>query len=165
MKISNLLTISRIIFSPVFLIIFFLADYFQQNILIFLVILWIIFIFIELSDFFDGFIARALAQVSEVGKLMDPFADSFSRITYFLCFMIAGIMPVWIFVIILYRDLLVSFFRLIILKRGKTMGARISGKIKACIYALAGGVALFTFSAKKLLLFNDNYVIIDYICL
>ena len=107
MKISNLLTISRIIFSPVFLIIFFLADYFQQNILIFLVILWIIFIFIELSDLFDGFIARALSQVSEVGKLMDPFADSFSRITYFLCFMIAGIMPVWIFVIILYRDLLV----------------------------------------------------------
>jgi len=161
MKISNFLTVSRIVFSPLFLVIFFIADFIEQRTIVFIVILWSIFLLIELSDLFDGFIARVLAQESELGKLLDPFADSLSRITYFLCFMAKGIMPLWIFVIVLYRDLFVAFFRLIVLKRGVIMGARISGKIKACIYALAGGVGLFIFSAQKLLILNENYIIIN----
>ena len=75
------------------------------------------------------------------------FADSLSRLTYFLCFTIAGIMEVWIFLILLYRDLSVSFIRLIMARKGTIMSARISGKVKAWVYAISGfvGLGILTF--------------------
>lgn len=155
MKIANILTLSRIILSPVFFICFLMiTTAIPQLSSFFLIITWVLFIIMEFSDLFDGILARCLKMESEVGKLLDPFADSISRITYFLCFAMQGIMPFWIFIIVLYRDLAVSFIRLLMLKRGITLGARISGKIKAWIYAIAGIGGLVVFSCKRLLIFT-----------
>ena len=60
------------------------------------VVLWSLFILIELSDLLDGAAARKLNTVSGFGKLFDPFADVFARLTYFVCFSYTGIMPLWI---------------------------------------------------------------------
>ena len=138
------MTLSRIIFSPAFLLIFFLSQ--THSAILLTVLLWIVFIIIELSDLFDGWVARKRNEVTDLGKLLDPFGDSVSRLTYFLAFLIAGYMPLWIFVLVLYRDLLVSFIRLLVAKRGVAMAARISGKVKAWIYAAAGiaGLVLHT---------------------
>ena len=49
----------------------------------------LVFLLIELSDLLDGHAARVRNQESELGKVLDPFADSLSRLTYFVAF--AGI--------------------------------------------------------------------------
>lgn len=154
MKIANKLTLLRIILSPLFFICFLIINTIPQVSLFFLILTWILFIIMELSDLFDGILARCLKMESEIGKLLDPFADSISRITYFLCFTMQGIMPFWIFIIVLYRDLAVSFIRLLMLKRGIAMGSRISGKIKAWVYAIAGIGGLVVFTCKRLLIFT-----------
>ncbi len=61
-------------------------------------------------------------------------------------------MALWILLLILYRDLGVSFIRQIATKRGVTMGARPSGKLKAWVYAIAGvlGMALVTVDQVRL---------------
>ena len=138
MKLSNLITALRIFLSPVFFLVFFIPTRTDHTALATVIILWTLFTLIEISDFFDGKVARARDEVSDLGKLMDPFADSFSRLTYFLCFVGIGSMPLWVFLVILYRDLTVSFIRLLMAQRGIAMSARISGKIKAFIYAFAG---------------------------
>ncbi len=138
MKIPNLITSSRLALSPLFFIFYFFPQWTGTGRLLSLVLLWITFILIEVSDLIDGKIARKLDQVSDTGKLLDPFADSLSRLTYFFCFTVSGLMPPFVFLLVLYRDLAVSFIRLVIARQGIAMAARLSGKIKAVIYAAAG---------------------------
>ena len=138
MNLANILTASRIVMSPVFLLIYFFSDYTRTNALVFVIILWLLFILMELSDLFDGMAARATNTVSDLGKVFDPFADVISRMTYFLCFTKTGIMPVFVFAIIMYREFIILFVRILAMKKGFAMGARAGGKLKAWSYALAG---------------------------
>ena len=51
---------------------------------------WLVFALIEISDLLDGHLARNLKQESELGKVLDPFADSLSRLTYFVASPVRG---------------------------------------------------------------------------
>ncbi|HNT64618.1 MAG TPA: CDP-diacylglycerol--glycerol-3-phosphate 3-phosphatidyltransferase [bacterium] len=131
MHVANKLTIGRIFLALTF-ILFFSSDSCWS--------LWIciiIAVMIELSDFLDGRLARRYGQVTDFGKLMDPFADSIARFTIFLCFLAAGWAPVWIVAIFFYRDMLVAIIRVFSLRSGVVVSARKSGKAKAWVQALA----------------------------
>lgn len=138
MTLPNLLTLARIVFSPLFFIFFFLGTWTGNSQLAYVLVIWALFILIELSDLLDGYLARRLKRTSELGKILDPFADSLSRLTYFICFTGKGIMPLWILLLIVYRDLGVAFARQVAGGRGVILGARLTGKIKAWVYAIAG---------------------------
>jgi CDP-diacylglycerol--glycerol-3-phosphate 3-phosphatidyltransferase len=113
-------------------------------------VLWGLFILSEITDLIDGKIARSRKQVSDFGKLFDPFADVLVRITYFLCFVLDGILPALLFLVVLYREIGIQFLRNLMMKKGVVMGARKGGKIKAVTYMLAGAVALLAASAERL---------------
>jgi CDP-diacylglycerol--glycerol-3-phosphate 3-phosphatidyltransferase len=139
----------RILLSPVFFLCWFLPAWTGAPEMPVMAALLVIFMVMELTDLADGHLARRLGQVSELGKVLDPFADSVSRLTYFLCFTASGIMPLWVFLAVLYRDLGVSFIRQMAAGRGTMMAARASGKIKALVYALAGlGGVIFHVAAN-----------------
>lgn len=92
----------------------------------------------ELSDAFDGFLARKLHQVTDLGKLLDPMADSIYRISIFLTFTQPPVsVPLLIVFIFLYRDSVISTLRTICALRGFALAARSSGKIKAIIQAIS----------------------------
>jgi CDP-diacylglycerol---glycerol-3-phosphate 3-phosphatidyltransferase len=113
--------------------------------------LLVLFLVMEISDGLDGHVARKTGTVSDFGKLFDPFADSLARLTYFLGFVYTGIMPGWIFILVLYRDLGVAFVRTLAMKKGVAMAAQLSGKIKAWIYAIAGIAGILSASAASFL--------------
>jgi len=139
MNLANILTATRILLSPFFMFFFFLPSWAGDKFSVLAAIMCLfLFAVIELSDMFDGMAARSLGIVSDFGKIFDPFADVFSRLTYFMCFVGIGLMPVWIFAIILYREVTILFCRTMMMKRGVAMGARMGGKIKACAYCGAG---------------------------
>jgi len=138
MNTANKITFLRVLLSPVFFILFFLSLWTSLSAYIAIPLLAAVFAIIEFSDLFDGKVARRLNQVSDFGKALDPFGDSISRLTYFFCFTISGYMPAWVFILILYRDMSVSFIRQLAAKKGTVMPSRMSGKIKAWVYALAG---------------------------
>ena len=167
MGLPNIITIVRIVLSPLFFCIFYIPHWSGATSILSIIFLWLLFGIIELTDLVDGQVARRTGQISDTGKLLDPFADSLSRLTYFLCFTIAGIMVVWIFLIILYRDLGVSFVRLLMSRRGITMEARISGKIKAWVYAVCGAVGLVLMTFRKIPVSEDILRvanIVAYVC-
>lgn len=90
----------------------------------------------ELSDAFDGYIARKFRQVTDLGKILDPMADSIYRISVFLTFTQPPVnLPLLIVFIFLYRDSVISTLRTICALRGFALAARSSGKIKAVIQA------------------------------
>ena len=90
----------------------------------------------ELSDAFDGYLARKFHQVTDLGKILDPMADSIYRISVFLTFTQPPVnLPLLIVFIFLYRDSVISTLRTICALRGFALAARASGKIKAVIQA------------------------------
>lgn len=119
---------------------------------------------IELTDLFDGQIARRLGCITDFGKLVDPFCDSFARLCIFFAFAAVPIasavspdpalrqrvfgmlvpmrsiaiestplLPLWIPVLMLLRDLSVAFMRTVAAGRGRVVAARPSGKLKAVV--------------------------------
>ncbi|MDR2924083.1 MAG: CDP-diacylglycerol--glycerol-3-phosphate 3-phosphatidyltransferase [Treponema sp.] len=154
MNLADRITLLRIILAPVFFIEYMLLKTFQTELagcMIWLVaLLWIIAIVAELTDMFDGMAARHYNQTSDFGRLFDPFADTLMQITGFFCFVIDGILPAYLFLVVLYREFGILFIRNLMLRKGITMGARMSGKIKTVTYITAAAVALLYASLIRL---------------
>lgn len=153
MNLADRLTSSRLVLAPFFFVVFFWGGSIGFSPAACAILLWVLFAVIELTDLFDGQAARSKGTVSAFGKLFDPFADVFARITYFICFAFSGIMPLWIFLIIIYREFCQLFLRQLLAERGIAMGARKGGKIKAVFYMLAGAASLVVWSLPRLGLF------------
>jgi CDP-diacylglycerol--glycerol-3-phosphate 3-phosphatidyltransferase len=103
----------------------------------------------ELSDALDGYVARKYNMVTDLGKILDPFSDVISRITFFFCFAFTGIMPAWTLIIIIYRELAITFMRMMMMGRGTAMAASIWGKAKAITYTIAGVFGLVMMSIQR----------------
>jgi CDP-diacylglycerol--glycerol-3-phosphate 3-phosphatidyltransferase len=147
MTLPMALTTGRIVLAPVFFLFYMLAVHGSPFLLIGVCL---VFALIEISDLLDGHAARALNQESEIGKVLDPFADSLSRLTYFVAFAGSGMLPLWILLILVYRDVTVAYIRVMVSHRKMLLPARTSGKIKAWVYALAGIGGIVEFSLGKL---------------
>jgi CDP-diacylglycerol--glycerol-3-phosphate 3-phosphatidyltransferase len=154
MNLADRITLLRIILAPVFFIEYMLLKTFQKELagyMIWLVaLLWITAIAAELSDMFDGMAARHYNLTSDFGRLFDPFADTLMQITGFFCFVIDGILPVFLFLVVLYREFGILFIRNLMLRKGITMGARTSGKIKTITYITAAAITLIYASLVRL---------------
>lgn len=142
MNLATIVTGLRIVLAPLFYFLFTTSSAPGTMTAVRAAALVILFLVIEITDVLDGMVARATGTVSDFGKLFDPFADSLARLTYFLAFVVAGAMPGWVFMLVLYRDLGVSFVRILSMKKGVAMSAQLSGKIKAWVYAVAGGAGM-----------------------
>jgi len=158
MNLANKLTFFRLILAPVFFIIYllpnFIPSWFIHGTGWTIPVLWFIFIVCEVTDLLDGIAARKLNVISDFGKLFDPFADTLMQITCFLCFVIDGIFPAPLFLLVVYREFGILFIRNLMLKKGITMAARLGGKIKTVAYIVAGCAALLTVSLQRLSLFE-----------
>ena len=166
MSLADKFTLSRIAIAPVFFIIFQLPNLFPaKNMLWTIPALWLIGTFAELTDFFDGWAARKRGEISDFGKLFDPFADTLLHITFFLCFVMEGIFPAFLFLLVLYREFGVLFIRNLMMKKGISMGARIGGKIKTVTYVIAAIVAYTAVTIRRLGVSDRLYPIIENIAL
>jgi CDP-diacylglycerol--glycerol-3-phosphate 3-phosphatidyltransferase len=116
-----------------------------------LMLAFVLMLLAELTDFLDGVVARATGSVTEVGKILDPMADSMYRLMIFACFVQNGWMPAWMFSIFVLRDVGVAYSRIIAVQHGLSAASRFSGKAKA----VAQGVAqLFVVGAAAFQLDN-----------
>jgi CDP-diacylglycerol--glycerol-3-phosphate 3-phosphatidyltransferase len=142
MNIAIALTGSRLLFGPLFAAAFIRA---MRPETVDLAWLWgaiACVVAIEITDALDGVMARSRGQVTDFGKIFDPICDSLSRQTVLISFMVVGIIPLWMFLIFLYRDGLMSFVRVMCAASGTVVAARKSGKIKAIFQAIGIALAL-----------------------
>jgi len=141
MSLPNLLTLFRLGSAPIFLILFIGSG--KNGVLVErgwvdawtgLLLCLIVLSLSEISDVLDGILARRLNQVSDFGKLLDPYADSTFRLSCYFAFASQAHgkwIPLWMVMILLYRDLLVTVIRTFGVERRIFVHARASGKIKA----------------------------------
>lgn len=124
MNLPNKLTILRIILAGVFM--FFL---FSHGI-IFKTLALFTFLAASFTDFLDGYIAKKKNMVTAFGKLMDPIADKILVLAAFLAFVEMELIPAWMVVIIIFREVLVTGLRVAALTQGKVIAADDGGKHK-----------------------------------
>ena len=105
MVLPNQLTVLRIILTPVF-VYFFLSDS-----ITFKYISLGIFIIAALTDWYDGWLARKFNYFTQWGKFMDPLADKILTAGAFLSFVHLGVLSLWMVVLVLLRDFLITILR------------------------------------------------------
>ncbi len=101
-----------------------------------------LFLFAAVTDFVDGYLARSLGQVSVLGRILDPLADKIliaGGLILLLphAFRIPGLLPAWLVVVVVSREILVSSIRGMIESQGKSFAADGWGKWKMvaqCFY-------------------------------
>jgi CDP-diacylglycerol--glycerol-3-phosphate 3-phosphatidyltransferase len=142
MKLSNKFTFTRIIFAPIFFLLYFIPIWTGCGTKVSLLIAIPCLVFAEFTDYLDGHYARKHNEVSDFGKLFDPFADVVLHLTGFVCLMHSvkadvSYMPVYFFVLIMLREFSQNFLRMVAAKQGTAIAARKGGKLKTVVYIAA----------------------------
>ena len=154
MNLPNKLTVMRILLVFVILIISFLnipGEVFGIS-LKFLII-EIIFIIASITDHYDGYLARKNNQITTFGKFLDPIADKILVVTTMLLLTERGTLPAWIPIITIFREFLVSGYRLVEAKEaGNVVAANIWGKIKTVTQMIA--IMLMLIDSNKFFAFT-----------
>ena len=156
----NILTLARICLTPVIALLPFIDGYMPK------VIALVIFLIAAFSDMLDGYLARRYKQVSELGQLLDPIADKLLLFaTLIPIFWITrhptilvdyripwwGSLPVWVALILVGREVLITAFRWFAKRRGVVIPAAGPGKLKAVVQNVFIGATIAWFAWKDAL--------------
>ena len=157
MNTPNKLTILRILLVPVCLL---LAGYDQH------IPAAIVFALACITDTLDGYLARKNKLITNFGKFADPIADKILVLSMMIVLCYKQLLPVWLPVILVFRELLVDGLRMVAAEQGRVVAAGWSGKIKTVcqmvliVLVLVFGVMLLTniYCIRTMLGQHDYYL-------
>lgn len=95
----------------------------------------VVFLVATATDWVDGFLARRDGLITDFGKLMDPIADKALMGTALIGLSVLGLLPWWITVVILVREIGITLMRFIVIRRGVIPASR-GGKLKTVLQAV-----------------------------
>jgi CDP-diacylglycerol--glycerol-3-phosphate 3-phosphatidyltransferase len=149
MKLADKFTWLRGFLAPVFFLVYFIpvwtGHFVRESVFIMIPLLAIA----ELTDYFDGYFARKYNEVSDFGKLFDPFCDVLLNLTALFCLTLGGYIPAVVFLLLIYREFIISFVRLMAAQKQVAIGARKGGKAKTVTYVVTCFYMLLLESGKR----------------
>ncbi|AQW85851.1 phosphatidylglycerophosphate synthase [Campylobacter pinnipediorum subsp. caledonicus] len=154
LNLPNSLAFFRILLAP---LMFYILINAQSN-FSYVHISWInyfaglIFVIASVTDFFDGYIARAWDQKTKLGAILDPLADKMLILAAFLGLMMIQRANPWAVYIILVREFFITGFRVVVASEGLNVSASIAGKIKTVFQMIAIGWLVMQWSFSDALL-------------
>ena len=124
MNLPNKLTVLRMILVPFFVLA--LLWPFPHHFLVALALFGIA----SYTDHLDGMLARKNNQITDFGKFMDPLADKILVISALVCFVSLDLCDVWLVLLIIAREFMVTSIRLVAAGKGSVIAANNWGRIK-----------------------------------
>lgn len=136
MNLSNALTLCRIFLVPAFLI----AVIYNH-----LAMAMVLFVIAGLTDLLDGFLARRLHQQTLLGAFLDPLADKLLMTVSYVSLAVQGLLPAWLAVVVVAKDLFVSLGVAILYFAGQSVEAvpTLWGKQTTFLQIVTVAVVLF----------------------
>ncbi|MFP4356650.1 MAG: CDP-alcohol phosphatidyltransferase family protein [Phycisphaerae bacterium] len=132
---ANLLTAVRMLLAAGFVITVAIAGTDPIGLVPY-IFLWVFGLPEELTDLFDGYVARKTGTVSRFGGIFDPMSDSLSRLAIYFAMALAGWVHIALPLFMAGRDIVVAYTRIVNALTGGKTNARISGKIKGLSQSL-----------------------------
>ncbi len=156
MNLPNRLTILRIVLTFVFMFLLFSPGLMGK------VLALVAFIIACMTDFYDGYVARKYNLITDLGKLLDPIADKILVMAAFLAFVEMRLIPAWMVVVIIFRELTITGIRIIGVSKGKVLAASMAGKHKtvsqmATIFFILGAIIIKEAGSAGLSFWNTAY--------
>jgi CDP-diacylglycerol--glycerol-3-phosphate 3-phosphatidyltransferase len=143
MNLPNKITVSRIFLIPLFLIIM-LVPFSWGNLTVGGIALPVthlvgalIFIIASCTDWIDGYYARKLNLVTNLGKFLDPLADKLLVSAALITLVELQLAPAWMVIVIISREFAVTGLRLVLAGEGEVVAANMLGKIKTWAQIIA----------------------------
>jgi CDP-diacylglycerol--glycerol-3-phosphate 3-phosphatidyltransferase len=156
MTLPNQLTVLRIILTPVFLY------FFLSNDPLFIQISLAIYFIAALTDWYDGWLARKFNYITEWGKFWDPLADKILTSVVFIGFVIVKLLPLWMVLLIIFRDLSVTLLRVYADSRGYSFRTTYYAKWKTMLQMIFLYYLLILYVAKNTVeIYNQYQILID----
>jgi CDP-diacylglycerol---glycerol-3-phosphate 3-phosphatidyltransferase len=143
LNVPNILTVLRIMLVPV-LVVALLGDTSAGDVLA-----AVVFVLASLTDFIDGYLARAQDSITTFGKLMDPLADKLLVVAALLSLVSLHRVAAWVAMVIIARELAVTVLRLGATQAGLVLPASNFGKLKTC-FQIAAILALIAVHPSSL---------------
>ncbi|HEY7477165.1 MAG TPA: CDP-alcohol phosphatidyltransferase family protein [Actinomycetota bacterium] len=140
LTLPNAITFLRILAIPVFVALIVDPDTTTAGLILFGVVVS--------TDWIDGWLARRLGQVSELGKVLDPLADRLAIAAGLIALMVRGVFPVWAGGLILLRDVVVVAAVLVLARRSVRIEVRWIGKLAT--FALMTSIAFIAWGTLEL---------------
>ncbi len=131
LNLPNVLTVLRIMLVPV-LVVALLGNTPSGDVLA-----AVVFALASLTDFIDGYLARARDSITTFGKLMDPLADKLLIVGALLCLVSLHRLEGWVAMVIIARELAVTMLRVNATQSGVVISASMFGKVKTCVQIAA----------------------------
>lgn len=137
-NVPNAITVVRILASPfVFWLVLIAGDDIALR--------WwatVLFVLVIATDGIDGAIARSKGLVTDLGKILDPIADKLVTNGVLICLSILGQLPWWVTGIIVLREVGITIWRLVEVRRGTIVPANSGGKLKTIAQSIAIPLAI-----------------------
>lgn len=150
LNLANLLSLFRILISPIFMILILSGE---PN---YVILSAFLFLIAAITDYLDGFIARKMNAETKIGRFVDPLADKFLTTAAFLSFVFLEIIPLWMVVIIIIRDFGTTLLRIIGDKKNNSVKTSKFAKYKTFLQMAFIAVVLFLFFLKSLDFYFDK---------
>jgi len=130
--IPNILSFFRLLCGPLIFLLF------LENIIFYKWIALLIFFIGSVSDALDGYLARTYNWVTDFGKNIDPFADKIFIISVLLLlfYTVPHFFPLWMLIVVVLRDLMVTFIRISSKKNKISFNTSSFAKIKTIIQSI-----------------------------
>jgi CDP-diacylglycerol---glycerol-3-phosphate 3-phosphatidyltransferase len=124
MNVPNLLSISRILAVPVFIVLMLEPTPLRA------LLAGIVFSIASATDWLDGYLARKWGQVTKIGKLLDPIADKILVASALIMLVDIARIPSWIAIVIIGREIAITGLRAMAASEGIVIAAENMGKWK-----------------------------------
>ncbi len=130
-NVPNLLTLSRILLIPVFIVLFATPDPARS------ITAAIVFVGAAVTDLLDGYLARRSGQVTKLGKLLDPIADKLLVLSALILLVNVDRVSALVAILIIAREVAVTGIRAIAATEGMIIAAETTGKYKMALQVIA----------------------------
>lgn len=112
----------------------------------------LIFVIASVTDFFDGFIARAWDQMTKLGGILDPLADKMLVLAGFIGLLVIDRASAWAVFLILSREFFITGLRVVAVSEGKDVASTMVGKVKTVAQMIAIGFLIMNWPFATALL-------------
>jgi CDP-diacylglycerol--glycerol-3-phosphate 3-phosphatidyltransferase len=130
-NVPNLLTLTRILLIPVFIVLFATPDPSRS------ITAAIVFVVAAVTDLLDGYLARRSGQVTKLGKLLDPIADKLLVLSALILLVNVDRVSALVAILIIAREVAVTGIRAIAAGEGMIIAAETTGKYKMALQVVA----------------------------